>query len=61
MQSCDTPLFLPGEEDPVPPHQWPGQQKSSWKTFMIFLVQAAFDSDVADSFKLEQSPLLYIK
>lgn len=51
MQSCKTPLFLPGEKDPVPPHSWTTEELM--KDFDDFL-QAAFD--VADS--LEKCPPL---
>lgn len=51
MQSCVTPLFLPGEESPVPPRPWTTEQLI--EDFDDFL-QAAFD--VADC--LEHSPPL---
>lgn len=51
MQSCKTPLFLPGEGDPVLPCQW--TTEDLMKDFGEFL-QAAFDIAVT----LEESPLL---
>ena len=51
MQSCVTPLFLPGEGEQVPPHPW--TTKDLMKDFDEFL-QAAFD--VADT--LEEGPPL---
>ena len=51
MQSCETPLFLPGEDKPVPPHPW--TTEGLMKDFGEFL-QAAFD--VADT--LEKGPPL---
>ena len=51
MQSCKTPLFLPGEGVPVPPHPWTTEELTT--DFDEFL-QAAFD--VADT--LEKSPKL---
>ena len=51
MQSCATPLFVPGEAIPVPPHPW--TTETLMKDFNEFL-QAAFN--VADT--LENGPPL---
>ena len=51
MQSCATPLPLPGENKPVPPRPW--KTEALMKDFGEFL-QAAFD--IADT--LENGPLL---
>ncbi len=51
MQSCTTPLFLPGESTPVSPRPW--TTDDLMKDFDEFL-QAAFD--VADT--LEKGPPL---
>lgn len=40
MQSCETPLFLPGEREPIPPRPW--TTEDLMKDFEEFL-QAAFD------------------
>ena len=51
MRSCATPLPLPGESVPVPPHPW--TTETLMKDFGEFL-QAAFD--IADT--LENGPPL---